>query len=167
MHGRYADARYLSNPHKARSQTGFVLLSGGTAISWRSCKQTLVATSTNHLEIIALYEAASECVWLRRMINHIQKSCGLEIASNPTIIYEDNAACVAQMQICYVKKNMTKHIALKFFYPHELQKQGEVNIMQIKSCDNLADLFTRSLLATTFMKYVREIGMRHLRDFQG
>ena len=60
----YADAGYLSDPHKARSQTGFVFLCGGTAISWWSCKQTLVATSRNHSEIIALYEAARECVWL-------------------------------------------------------------------------------------------------------
>ena len=53
----YTDAGYLSDPHNARSQTGFVFLHGGTAISWKSSKQTLVATSTNHSEIIALYEA--------------------------------------------------------------------------------------------------------------
>ena len=57
----YADAGYLSDPHNARSKTGFVFICGGTAISWTSCKQTLVATSTNHSEIIALYEAAREC----------------------------------------------------------------------------------------------------------
>ena len=50
----FADAGYLSDPHKARSQTGYVFTVGGTAISWRSQKQTLVATSSNHAEIIAL-----------------------------------------------------------------------------------------------------------------
>jgi hypothetical protein len=35
------------------------------------CKQTLVAMSTNHLEIISLYEVACECAWLQRKINHI------------------------------------------------------------------------------------------------
>jgi hypothetical protein len=53
----YVDAGYMSDPYNARSQTGFVFLYGGVAISWRSVKQTLVATSTNHSEIIALYEA--------------------------------------------------------------------------------------------------------------
>ena len=119
----YADAGYRSDLHNAKSQTGFVFLCGGTTISWRSCKQTLVTTSTNHSEIIALYEAARECVWLRRMISHIQKSCGLNTMDTPTIIYEDNAACVAQMQTGYIKNNLTKHISPKFFYPHELQKQ--------------------------------------------
>jgi len=30
----YVDAGYMSDPHNARSQTGFVFLCGGTAISW-------------------------------------------------------------------------------------------------------------------------------------
>jgi hypothetical protein len=66
----YADAGYMSDPHNARSQTSFVFLCNGTAISWRSHKQTLVVTSTNHSEIIALYETSRECVWIRQMINH-------------------------------------------------------------------------------------------------
>jgi hypothetical protein len=39
----YADAGYLSDPHSARSQIGFVFLHGGIVISWKSSKQTLVA----------------------------------------------------------------------------------------------------------------------------
>jgi hypothetical protein len=49
----YTDAGYLLDPHNARSQTCFVYLYSGTTISWKSTKQTLVATSTNHSEIIA------------------------------------------------------------------------------------------------------------------
>jgi hypothetical protein len=51
----------------------------------------------NHSEIIALYEASRECVWLRRVINHIQTSCDIGSLESPTIIYKNNAACVAQM----------------------------------------------------------------------
>jgi hypothetical protein len=29
------------------------------------------------------------------VINHIQSSCGIKPIGSPTIIYEDNAACVA------------------------------------------------------------------------
>jgi hypothetical protein len=93
----YIDAGYLFDPHNGRSQTGFVFLHNETTISWKSSKQILVTTSTNHSEIVALYEASRECVWLRRMINHIQQSCGISVIDSPTIIYEDNAACVAQI----------------------------------------------------------------------
>jgi hypothetical protein len=51
--------------------------------------------STNHSEIIALYEAARECAWLCRVINHIQVSCGIEPIGSPIIIYVDNAVCIA------------------------------------------------------------------------
>jgi hypothetical protein len=64
----YADAGYLSDPHKARSQSGYVFTYGSTVISCRSTKQTLTATSSNYAELIALYDAGQECVWLRSMI---------------------------------------------------------------------------------------------------
>jgi hypothetical protein len=162
----YIDAGYLSDPHNGRSQIGFVFMQGSTAISWKSTKQTLVSTSTNHSEIIALYEASHECVWLRRMINHIIQSCGIGTVDTPTIIFQDNSACVAQMESGYIKSNMTKHIIPKLFYPHELQKNGEIEILQTKSCDDLADLFTKSLPYSSFSKCVKGIGMRRLRDLQ-
>ena len=67
----YTDTGYMSDPHKARSQKGFIFLHGGMTISWKSSKQILLATSKNHYKIIALYEASRGCVWLRRMINHV------------------------------------------------------------------------------------------------
>jgi hypothetical protein len=42
------------------------------------------------------------------------------LIESPTIIYEDNLACVVQMETCYIKSNINKHIAAKLFYPHEL-----------------------------------------------
>jgi hypothetical protein len=162
----YTNAGYLSDPHNSRSQIGFVFLQGGTTISWKSSKQTLVSTSTNHSEIIALYEASHECVWLRRMVNHIAQSCGIGVLDTPTIIFEDNLACVTQMESGYIKSNMTKHIIPKLFYPHELQKNGEIEILQTKSCDYLVDLFTKSLPYSAFRKCVDGIGTRRLRDLQ-
>jgi hypothetical protein len=164
---RYADASYLSDLQNGRSQTGFVFLYGGTAISWKSVKKTLIATSTNHLEIITLYEASRECVWLRRVINHTETSCGIGALESPTIIYKDNAACVAQMQTRYIKTNYMKHISLKLFYPHELQEHGEISVMQTKSCDNFANLFTKSLPLAIFNKYIKGNGMKRLKDLQG
>jgi hypothetical protein len=62
-----------------------------------------------------------------------------------------------------VKSNLTKHIAPKFFYPHELQNR-EIKILQARSCDNLVDLFTKSLPATNVYKCIYGIGMMRLRD---
>jgi hypothetical protein len=105
-----------------------------------------------------------ECAWLRRVINHIQVLCGIEPIGLPTIIYEDNVTCIAQIQSGYVKSNVNKHITSKLFYPHELQVNGKISILQTKSCDNLVDLFNKSLPYYTFSKCVAGIGMRGLRD---
>ena len=102
----YSDAEYLSDLHKARSQTGYVFNYNGTAISWRSVKQAMVATSSNHSEIIAIHEASHECIWLRSIIHHIQKSCGFSfVKDKPTILFEDNAACIAQIKGGYIKRD--------------------------------------------------------------
>ncbi|KAM1643278.1 hypothetical protein ACFX2K_013105 [Malus domestica] len=91
----YADAGYLFDPHRARSQMGYVFTVGDTAISWRSTKQTLVVTSSNHAEILALHEASRECFWLREVMGHIRSTRGLtSVVDFPMTIFEDNAACI-------------------------------------------------------------------------
>ena len=95
----YADARYLSGPHKARSYTGYVFTYGGTTISRRFMKQTIAATYSNHAEILAIHEASCEYVWLISMTHNIQENCGLlSQKDTPTILYENNAACIAQLK---------------------------------------------------------------------
>ncbi|XP_074336608.1 secreted RxLR effector protein 161-like [Apium graveolens] len=86
----YADAEYLSDPHIGRSQISYLFTYCGTAISWKSTKQTMAATLSNHTELLAIHEASRECVWLRSIIQHIRHSCGLSnITEGPTILFED------------------------------------------------------------------------------
>ena len=120
---------------------------------------------TNHSEILALHEASRECIWLRSMIQHIQESCGLPFSKdNPTTLFEDNATCIAQIKGGYIKGDRTKHISPKFFYTHELQKNCEIDVQQICSSDNLADLFTKALPTSTFRKLIYNIGMHQPKD---
>ena len=99
------------------------------------------------------------------MIQHFQESCGLpSIKDSPTTLFEDNVACITQIKGGYIKGDKTKHISPKFFYTHELQKSGEIYVQQIRSSDNLADLFTKSLPTSTFKNLIHKIGMYHLKD---
>ena len=64
-----------------------------------------------------------------------------------------------------LKEDILKVIELstfrqKFFYTHELQKDGEIDVQQIRSNDNLADLYTKALPSATFKKLFRQVGMR-------
>ncbi|CAA7036620.1 unnamed protein product [Microthlaspi erraticum] len=82
-------------------------------------------------------------------------------------MYEDNVACIAQLKDGYIKGDRTKHILPKFFFTHELQKNGDVSVHQIHSSENLADLFTKTLPTSTFKKLTHMIGLRCLKDLNG
>ena len=80
----------------------------------------------------------------------------------PTTIYKDSVACIAQLKGGYIKGDRTKHISPKFFFMHVLQQNGEIEVQQIRSSHNLADLFTKALPTSTFEKLRYKIGMRRL-----
>nr|GEU67133.1 putative ribonuclease H-like domain-containing protein [Tanacetum cinerariifolium] len=84
----FADAGYMSDPHMGRSQTGYVFTSSNNVISWRSVKQTMSATSSNHAEILAIHEASRECV-----IQHICESCGISSGHEAPTVYTKIMQC--------------------------------------------------------------------------
>ncbi|XP_059310302.1 uncharacterized protein LOC132061519 [Lycium ferocissimum] len=94
-------------------------------------------------EIIAIHEANRECVWLRSVIYFIRERCGLKCdTKTPTALYEDNVACISQLKGGFIKGDRTKHISPKLFFTHDLQKNGDIVVQQIRSSDNPIDLFT-------------------------
>ncbi|KAM3285158.1 hypothetical protein P3S67_023957 [Capsicum chacoense] len=161
----HADVGYLSDPHKARSQIGYVFICGGTAISWRYTKQSIVATSSNYAEIIVVHEASRECVWLRSMINLIREKCGVKYDNLHTILCRDNSAYIAHLKGGFINGDRTKHILSKLFCIHEIQKNDDINVQQIRSTDNVTDLFTKSSSITTFKKMLHKIEMQRSRMF--
>ena len=99
------------------------------------------------------------------MVHHIRNACGLPlITSIPTTIYEDNGACIEQIKELYIKGDKTKHILPKFLFTHELHKSHEIVVKQIRSSDNVADLFTKASSSSTFKKLTYDIGMRRVCD---
>ena len=83
----YADVGHMLDPHFGRSHTGYLFTNCGTAISWKSTKQTMAATSSNHVELLAIHEASRECIWLQSIIQNIRESCGLSgISNSPTVL---------------------------------------------------------------------------------
>ena len=99
----------------------------------------------------------------RSVIYSIKERCGLKCdVKIPTMLFEDNAACIAQLKGGFIKGDKMKHISPKLYFIHDLQKNGDIDVRQIRSSDNPADLFTKSLPASTLEKMVHKIGMRKL-----
>ena len=98
-----------------QSQTGYIFLKHGALISWKSTKQTISATSTNHTELLTFHEVARETVWLRTMEQILNEQCKLKNVDQPMTIYEDNFACVRQISFGFIKADRTKHISPHIF----------------------------------------------------
>jgi hypothetical protein len=65
FHG-YTDATYVNN-NDLKSTMGYIFLSSGGVITWKSKKQTVIALSMMESEYVALSEAGREAVWLRNL----------------------------------------------------------------------------------------------------
>jgi hypothetical protein len=85
----YVDASWAADHETRRSRYGFAVFYGNALISWRSKLHQCVCLSTAEAEYVGATEAVKETMWLR----HLLKDIGLEQAE-PTVIHEDNAACL-------------------------------------------------------------------------
>ena len=82
-------------------------------------------------------------------------------------MYEDNTTYMTQLKVVYIKGDRTKHISPKFFFTHDIQERGVIDIQQVRSSDNIADIFTKALLTKKFEKLVSKIGLRRLNGLKG
>nr|GFB79069.1 retrovirus-related Pol polyprotein from transposon TNT 1-94 [Tanacetum cinerariifolium] len=61
-----------------------------------------------------------------------------------------------------VQHSRTKHIAVRYHFIKEHVKKGTIELYFVKTDYQLADIFTKALLADRFNYLVRHIGMRSL-----
>ncbi|RVX07135.1 Retrovirus-related Pol polyprotein from transposon TNT 1-94 [Vitis vinifera] len=61
----YSDSDFAGCLDSRRSTSGYIFMLAGGAVSWKSVKQTLIASSTMEAEFIACYEASNHGIWLR------------------------------------------------------------------------------------------------------
>jgi len=88
-------------------------------------KQTVTTTSSTYSQLITFHEATKEAVWYRNMHEIILEQCGLVQDNNPTDIFKDNVACVAQVGARFIKTNWVKHICPQIFgFTQDLIKNG-------------------------------------------
>ena len=163
----YADAGYLSDWSTGKSQSGIVFTIGGTAFSWKSSKQTITATSTSNAEMVALFDATKEAVWLSNFLTDLYQGLDIPHQLLPITIFEDNLACLRQIMAGYIKSDMTKHLSPKFYFTTDTVNMGRIKVVQIPTIDNLADIFTKSLPGPRHQELRRKLGMMSLSEVKG
>ena len=89
----YADDSFQTDKDDCQTQSGFVYVMNGGAVSWTSSKQDTVADSTTKAKYIAACEAAKEGVWIRNFLDDL----GIFPAPvKPLDLYCNNSGGIAQ-----------------------------------------------------------------------
>ena len=74
----YSDSDFARCLDSRRSTLGYIFMLAGGVVSWKSVKQTLIASSTMEVEFIACYEASNHGIWLRNFITQLRIVDGIE-----------------------------------------------------------------------------------------
>ena len=133
----YVDADLAgSDLDKRRSTSGYVFTYGGTAVSWTSKLQKVVALSTTEAEYVAVTEAAKEMVWLQNFLSELGKE-----QSNGEL-YSDSQSAI------HLAKNpafhsRTKHIELKYHFIRYLLDKKVLQLLKVRGDQNPADMLTK------------------------
>ena len=68
----YSDSDFGGCSDDRKSTSGYIFMLAGGAISWKSVKHSLIASSTMYAEFVACYGASSQAIWLRNLILELQ-----------------------------------------------------------------------------------------------
>ena len=108
----------------SRSTTGYVFTVGGTAVSWISRLQRVVALSSVEVEYASLTEASKEMIWLHRFMEELgkkQESSRLYCDSQSAIHLAKNSAFHSK----------TKHIQLRYHFIRSILEDGQLKLEKI------------------------------------
>ena len=159
----YSDSDYGGCPDDHKSTSGYIFMLAGGAVSWKSAKQTLTATSTMEAEYIACYEATCQAIWLKNLIAEFGI---VESISRPLTIYCDNSAVV-----CFSHNNKSskrsKHFDTKLMFVREKIQEFQTRVEHIPTELMIADPLTKGLTVQAFVNHVTRMGVVRSFDILG
>lgn len=151
----FCDADFAGCIDDKKSTTGYIFMMAGGAVSWKSVKQTLTASSTMEAEYVACYEACCHAMWMRNFISALGV---VDSISRPLKLFCDNSAAVA------FSKNTrsisrSKHIDVKFYFVKEKVAESLIDIEHMSTKSMLADPLTKGLPIIAFQEHVSQMGL--------
>ncbi|KAE8676474.1 hypothetical protein F3Y22_tig00111588pilonHSYRG00004 [Hibiscus syriacus] len=146
----YCEADYAGDHDTRRSTTGYVFKLGSGTISWCSKRQPTISLSTTEAEYRAAVMVAQESTWLIQLMNNLHQPVDYAIP-----LYCDNQSEI-RLAENLVFHSRTKHVEVHYHFFREKVLQEEIEMRQIKTDDQIVDLFTKSLSVGKFEHFRRQ-----------
>ena len=126
---------------------------GSGTISWYNKRQPTISLSTTEAEYRAAAMAAQESTWLIQLMNDLYQAVDYAIP-----LYCDNQSAIrlAENPVFHAR---TKHVEVHYHFVREKVLQEEIEMRQVKTEDQVADLFTKSLNIGKFENFRFQLGM--------
>ena len=157
----YVDASFQTDRDDLTSQTGWVFLINGGAVSWNSSKQDTVADSTCESEYIAASEAAKEAIWMKYFLE--------DLGVVPSIQERIEIFCDNEGAVSLTKEpkdhGKSRHIDRKYHFVRHKVEEGKIIVKKVRSEDNPADPFTKILSKAKHDEHAAKIGLRSSDSF--
>lgn len=164
----WADADFSGNwvrktaeldPSTAKSRSGFMIMLSGCPVTWSSKLQTQIALSSCEAEYICLSQALREAIPMMTLVQELKDRDFLDQFSPPKVhckAFEDNSGCV-EMATVHKMRPRTKHINITYHHFREAVRNKLVTIHQVRTTEQLADIFTKPLAQNLFVKFRKRI----------
>ena len=137
---RYVDASFLSH-EDSRGHTGYCISLGDlSAFYSKSSKQTLVATSSTHAEVKALYQLATDLIYIINLCDEIKRPIEL-----PAVVFEDNNPTVQVSSSISSRIKRSKHFLMLINVIRHQVTLGLIEVRKVATSDNVADVLTKPL----------------------
>ena len=153
----YSDSNWISDVDVLYATSGYVFTHGGGAVSWRSCKQTILTRSTMEAELTALDTATVEAEWLRELL------MDLPVVEKPVpaiLMNCDNQTVIAKVNNSKDNAKSSRHVKRRLKSVRKLRNSRVITVTYIQTDKNLADPFTKGLSRNVIDIASREMGMR-------
>ncbi|KAJ0480735.1 putative RNA-directed DNA polymerase [Helianthus annuus] len=139
-----------------KSVTGFGIFVGGTLVSWKSKKQSVVSRSTAEAEYRAMCSATCEIMWIRNVLSELKVVCQL-----PVKLYCDSKSAISISQNP-VFHERTKHFELDLHFLREKIAAGIIDPEKISTDLQVADVFTKGLNAKQHQILCEKLGLYNM-----
>jgi len=153
----YSDSNWISDIDELYTTSGYVFTIGGGAVSWRSCKQTILMRSTMEAELTALDTATVEAKWLHELL------MDLPVVEKPMpaiLMNCDNQTVIAKVNSTKDNAKSSRHVKRRLKSVRKLRNSGVISVTYIQTDKNLADPFTKGLSRNVIEGASREMGLR-------